>query len=76
MSQAQVISVGDSTAILLAPEALREIGARIGDFLDIEVTDRRLVLRPVDEEQRQQQLREATNDVLQRRASALQKLAE
>jgi hypothetical protein len=76
MSQAQVITVGDSTAILLSPEALREIGAGVGDFLAIEVADRRLVLRPLDDTQRQQLLREATNDVLQRRASALKKLAE
>lgn len=76
MSQAQIITVGDSTALLVSPETLSAIGAKIGDVLEIVVVDRKLVLQPFSETAREQLLRDATEDVLERRASALKKLAE
>jgi virulence-associated protein VagC len=48
----------------------------VGDELDIEVVDRKLILRPLNEVEREQKLKSTTEAIFERRKSAYQRLAE
>jgi len=76
MSRQQITAVGDSAALLLPQEILELIGVHVGDELDIEVVDRKLILRPLNEVEREQKLKSTTEAIFERRKSAYQRLAE
>ncbi len=76
MSRQQITAVGDSAALLLPQEILELMGVHVGDELDIEVVDRKLILRPLNEVEREQKFKSTTEAIFERRKSSYQRLAE
>jgi antitoxin component of MazEF toxin-antitoxin module len=75
MPQLTIVSHGDSAAVVLPPSLLESIGLRVGDVLEATLADRQLILRPVEDAARRQQLQAITRDVFERRRDAYQRLA-
>lgn len=76
MYQTPVVSVGTATAVVVPPEALSAVGMRSGDWVDVSVQGEQLVVRLLNPEERKQQFEAAVQDVVQRRHSAYQRLAQ
>jgi AbrB family looped-hinge helix DNA binding protein len=76
MSSKLIATSGDSAAILLPKEILDEMGIREGEEVDVTVSDRTLIMRPLDEAERAGKIKEATSAVFERRSPAYKKLAE
>jgi antitoxin component of MazEF toxin-antitoxin module len=75
MSQQVIVSIGDAAAVLLSADDLHCLGVQIGDAIEICASHRQLLVRPVDSD-RQQLLDGATEEILQTRRSAYQRLAD
>jgi antitoxin component of MazEF toxin-antitoxin module len=75
MSQLTVVPHGDSVAVFLPASVLESVGWRVGDVLEVTVSDRQLILRPAEDTARRELLREITRDVLERRRDAYKRLA-
>jgi antitoxin component of MazEF toxin-antitoxin module len=52
MSRKRIATSQDSTAILLPQEVLDEMGVHDGDEVDVAVSDRTLIMRPVADAER------------------------
>jgi antitoxin component of MazEF toxin-antitoxin module len=76
MARNHITTVGDSAALLLSQDILDKIGVHIGDEVDIAIVDRVLILRPLDEVERQRTIEAVIDDVFESRKSAYQRLAE
>jgi hypothetical protein len=75
MSQQVIVSIGDAAAVVLSPDDLDCLGVQVGDAIEVCASHRQLLLRPIDSK-RQQLLDAATEEVIQTRRSAYQRLAE
>ena len=76
MSLIRIEKIGDSAALLLTDEMLNLLGIGLGDEVEVSVADRRLVVRSRNESERQHMIEKATDNVLRRRESVYQRLAE
>ncbi|MCK5118177.1 MAG: hypothetical protein KAR36_04475 [Candidatus Latescibacteria bacterium] len=76
MSRQQIIVVGDSAALLLPQKILDLMGVHVNNELDVEVVDRKLILRSLNEVEREQKVKSTTQALFERRESAYQRLAE
>jgi antitoxin component of MazEF toxin-antitoxin module len=75
MSRERLMAVGESAALILSEEALAQLGIAIGDEVEVSLLDRALLLQPLDEAERSQQLATLTKSVFARRQSAYIRLA-
>ncbi len=75
MTQLSIIPHGDAAAVLIPAEVLEAAGLRIGDVLDMTLSERQLILRPSEDTIRRQRVEEITQEVLERRRDAYQRLA-
>lgn len=76
MARHQLVTLGQSAALLLPQELLAQINVRLGDEIEVSVIDQTLILRSLEEAQRQQHLETIIDQVLTRRKSAYQRLAQ
>ena len=76
MSRERITAVGETAALLLPKEMLDKLGIAIGDEVELSLIDRTLLLQPLDEAARGQQLAAITNRVFVRRQSAYTQLAQ
>jgi antitoxin component of MazEF toxin-antitoxin module len=76
MSRTQITAVGESAALLLPKEVLDKLGIAIGDEVELSLIDRTLLLQPLDEADRAQQLAAVTKTVFTRRQRAYTQLAQ
>ena len=76
MSRERLTAVGESAALILPKEALDKLGIAIGDEVEVSLLDRTLLLQPLDEADRSQQLVTLTKSVFARRQSAYARLAQ
>ena len=76
MSRERITAVGETAALLLPKEVLAKLGIAIGDEVELSLIDRTLLLQPLDEAARGQQLAAITNRVFARRQSAYTQLAQ
>jgi antitoxin component of MazEF toxin-antitoxin module len=76
MSRKRIATSQDSAAILLPQEVLDEMGVHEGDEVDVSVSDRTLIMRPLADTERPGKIEEATKTVFERRRAAYKKLAE
>ncbi len=76
MSRKQITATGDSAALLLSPEILKELGVSVGDEVDVSIVDRTLILRSLDEVERAKKIDAATRVVFESRRSAYEELAK
>ena len=75
MPQITIVSHGDGAAVVLPNAILESIGMQVGDMLDVTVSDQLLILRPVDDAERKRLMADLTQEVLDRRNDAYQRLA-
>ena len=75
MPQLTIVPHGDSGAVVLSAALLESIGLRIGDVVDVTLSDRQLIFRPVDDAARRRLMEEITSDVLEQRRDAYRRLA-
>jgi antitoxin component of MazEF toxin-antitoxin module len=75
MPQLPIVSLGDSGGVLLPAEMLEALGLRIGDTVEVTLSDRQLILRPVEDATRRQLVEAITKEVFDRRRDAYQRLA-
>ena len=71
----KITSVGDSPALVLSAEILAQLGLSIGDEIEITLVDGVLEVRPLRDEERAAKVQAAMEDVIARRAEALQQLS-
>jgi antitoxin component of MazEF toxin-antitoxin module len=76
MSRERITAVGASAALLLPKEVLDKLGIAIGDEVELSLIDRTLMLQPLDEANRAQQLATITKAVFARRQHAYTELAQ
>jgi antitoxin component of MazEF toxin-antitoxin module len=76
MSRERITAVGKSAALLLPKEVLDKLGITIGDEVELSLIDRTLMLQPLDEADRAQQLAAITKSVFARRQHAYTQLAQ
>jgi len=76
MSRERITAVGESAALLLPKKVLDKLGITIGDEIELSLIDRTLLLQPLDEADRAQQLAAITKSVFARRQSAYTQLAQ
>jgi antitoxin component of MazEF toxin-antitoxin module len=76
MSRERLTAVGESVALILPKEALERLGIASGDEVEVSLHDRTLLLQPLDEAERSQQLAILTKSVFTRRQNAYARLAQ
>lgn len=76
MSRERITAVGETAALLLPKDILDKLGIAIGDEVELSLIARTLLLQPLDEAARGQQLEAITNRVFARRRSAYTQLAQ
>jgi antitoxin component of MazEF toxin-antitoxin module len=76
MSRERITAVGESAVLLLPKEVLDKLGIAIGDEVELSLIDRTLMLQPLDEANRTQQLAALTKAVFARRQRAYTQLAQ
>jgi antitoxin component of MazEF toxin-antitoxin module len=67
MARERITAVGESAALFLPKEVLDKLGIAIGDEVELSLIDRTLLLQPLDEADRAQQLAAITQTVFARR---------
>lgn len=75
MIQLSIVPHGDAAAVVIPAEILEAAGLRIGDVLDVSLSDRQLILQPKEDVSRRQRIEEISREVLERRRDAYQRLA-
>ena len=76
MSRERLTAVGESVALILPKEVLERLGIAVGDEVEVSLHDRTLLLQPLDEADRSQQLAVLTKNVFARRQDAYTRLAQ
>ena len=72
----QIITVEDSGSVFLSPETLNLIGIKAGDKVEISLADRSLVVRSLDEAEREREIRASAKKIFARHHSVFERLAE
>lgn len=70
-----IIPYGDAAAVVLPPAMLASAGLRIGDVLEVTFQDHELTLRASEDAARKQLVEQLTQDLIERRRDAYQRLA-
>ena len=76
MSRERITAIGESAALLLPKEVLDKLGITIGDEVELSLIDHTLLLQPLDEANRAQQLAAITQTVFARRQRAYTQLTQ
>jgi len=76
MPQLTIVPHGEAAALILPPAVLESAGFHVGDTIDVTLGDGQLILRSADEACWRQRLKEVTDDVLDKRRDAYERLAE
>jgi antitoxin component of MazEF toxin-antitoxin module len=72
----RITTSGNSAALVLSQDVLGLMGIAVGDEVDISLVDRTLVVRPVEEKNREERVAEAIDVVFTRRRNLLRRLGE
>ena len=75
MPQLTIVSHGGAAAVVLPNAVLESMGLHIGDAFDASVGDGQLILRPINDVERHRLMADLTEEVLDRRSDAYQRLA-
>ena len=74
MAQITIVPHRDGAAVVLPKAILESIGVNVGDTLDVFVSEQRVILRRLDDVERQRFIADLTQEVLDRRSEAYQRL--
>jgi antitoxin component of MazEF toxin-antitoxin module len=72
----QVLTLGDPAELIISQEILKQIGVGAGDQVEVAISDRAVIVRPLEEAERARKIAAATKDIFDRRREAYMKLAE
>jgi antitoxin component of MazEF toxin-antitoxin module len=72
----RITTTGNSAALVLSQDLLGLMGLSVGDEVELQLVDRTLLVRPIDEAGRAERVRAAMDSVLAGRKSVLRRLAE
>jgi antitoxin component of MazEF toxin-antitoxin module len=72
----QVLTLGDPAELIISQEILKQIGVGAGDKIEIAISDRSVVVRPLEEAERARKIAAATREIFDRRRDAYLELAE
>jgi antitoxin component of MazEF toxin-antitoxin module len=72
----QVLTLGDPAELVISQDILKQIGVGAGDKVELAISDRALIVRPLEEAERARKIAAATSDIFDRRREAYLKLAE
>ena len=75
MPQLTIVAHGDTAAVVLSAVLLEPLGLRVGGLVDVTLADRQLVLQSVDDADRRRRVDAITQEVIERRRDAYQRLA-
>ncbi len=75
MSQHALIPVNEGTGLVLPPDVLTALGLKVGDSVDLTVTNHQIVLRPLGEAAERRQLAQGLRALLVRRRGLYQALS-
>lgn len=76
MTHQEITLVNNMPALLLSPEVLESLGIEVGDKMEVVVENQTLVLRPLNGTERKAKMDAAMLDLLERRRTVYEKLAE
>lgn len=62
--------------LVIPQDILKQIGIGAGDKVEVAISDRALIVRPLEEAERDRKIAAATRDIFDRRREAYLKLAE
>ncbi len=68
--------MGDPAVLVIPQDILKQIGIGAGDKVEVAISDRALIVRPLEEAERDRKIAAATRDIFDRRREAYLKLAE
>lgn len=71
----KITTTGNSAALALSQDLLALMGVSVGDEVELQLMDRTLIVRPVSEAGRDQQVAAAVANVVGRRKRLLHRLA-
>ena len=72
----QVLTLGDPAEVVISQDVLKQIGVGAGDKVEVAISDRAVIVRPLEEAERERKIAAATKDIFDRRREAYLKLAE
>ena len=76
MTNQRVMTLEDPAGLLITAELLEQIGVSAGDKVEIKITDRTLIVRPLAETEEEQIMDEAMESLMERRQKLYERLAE
>ena len=76
MTNQRVMTLEDPAGLLITAELLEQIGVSAGDKVEIKITDRALIVRPLAETRQEQIMDEAMESLMERRQKLYERLAE
>ena len=72
----KITTIGNSAAVMVPREFLAQMGVQVGDEVELTMENRTLLVRSVEQVERNEKVRAAADDVFRIRRSALKRLAE
>jgi antitoxin component of MazEF toxin-antitoxin module len=72
----RISTSGNSAALVLSQDLLGLMGVSVGDEVELKLVDRSLLVRPIDEDDRERRVKRAMADVIGRRKRLMGRLAE
>jgi antitoxin component of MazEF toxin-antitoxin module len=76
MTNQRVMTLEDPAGLLITAELLELIGVSAGDKVEIKITDRALIVRPLAETEEEQIMDEAMESLMERRQKLYERVAE
>ena len=71
----RITTAGNSAALVLSQDVMGLMGVHVGDEVDVSLIDRTLVVRPVEEQDREARVTAAIDEVFRTRGALLRRLA-
>lgn len=76
MMRRKISTSGNSAALALSQDILGLMGVSVGDEVELRLIDRTLVVRPIDEDERDKKVAGAIENVVKGRRELMTRLAE
>jgi antitoxin component of MazEF toxin-antitoxin module len=76
MANQRVMTLEDPAGLLITTDLLEQIGVSAGDKVEIKITDRALIVRPLAEAGQENVMDEAMESLMERRQKLYERLAE
>ena len=75
MSRERITTSGDNATVRLSAEILASLGSAVGDEVELQLVERTVVVRPLNEVERSERIEAATKEVIEHRQGAYEELA-